>query len=156
MPTETELVRRWQTTANAFGAKASGRLAGSLQVVPRVVGDEQLVYRLSTGPAQLAKVFKLMRRRVAQRTIVPIVRRHMPARRRPRSRPTFRVRYARLEGTWIAAGNRRLFYGAITNARTGWLIRGLEASQQPYLREYRIAFDRFLRWMSDGRPMTIR
>lgn len=158
MAGEAELVARWQSVSNSFGAKAGGRLAGSLRVVPRVVGDEPLVYRLSTGPARLAKVFKIMRRRVAQRTIVPITRRRIPRsnRRKRHLRPDFRVRYARLEGTWIAAGDRDLFYGAILNARTSWLLRGLESSEQPYRREYAYALEQFREWMVSGKPMRLR
>ena len=158
MSSEAALVARWQKVGASMGAASNQRLLKGVQIRTEVIGDEELVYRLSTGPGELARVFKLMRRAVATRTVVPIVRREIPRSNlnKQHLQSTFRVRYARLEGTWVAAGTRKLFYGAALNAKDPWLLRGLEKAERPYLDDYSHALGQFTRWLATGKPIRLR
>ena len=64
---------------------------------------------------------------------------------------SFRVRYVHLERTWVAGGDRQRFFGAALNARDPWLIRGLEAAAEPYVREYDRELKQFMWWMTSGK-----
>ena len=154
MATKEQYTREWVRVAENLGARtnALSKQSGGIQIVPKVIGDEVLVKRLMTGDARAAYLFKRMHRRVAARTIVPAVRKQIPRSRAAKRhlRSGFRVRRVRLEGAWVATGDRQLFYAAALNAKVPWLLRGLMNAEEKYIAEYQHALGEFTKWLATG------
>ena len=147
-----------------------------------VQGERQLIHNLTTGPAQLAKEFKKVRRKVADEVIVPELKRQIPnsfgsyylrhavIRKTPRrSRPrrvnkkwhlaqTPRVASSTLERLVITVGSPFNWYPYILHNRrkpvgpNPFATRSLAIAQNRFVREHHNAMVRFMRYLSKEDP----